>query len=180
MTARGEHVVVGDDYRRRLQVATAIFAQIAHIIVFHFAKVDAQHGQVVLTDGSQQLVDASRLHHPIVFFLAVDGGAAGVGEVARQFSVTVGGQSFEHAAYTAELLGNVSFLLQIGPMVDLALVFFCVGEVVSLLVVAHLLVDLCLPEGTEVNACDAVGDVVDLCIRDVLQSVQQVSAGLCQ
>lgn len=171
MPARGEHIVVGDDYRRRLQIASAAVTQIADVTVFDFAQVDADHCEVVLADGAQQLVHTSRLQHPVVFFLVVDGGAARVGEVTRQLAIAVGRQTLQHTAYFAELPGNVAFLLLVGVTVNLFLVLFCIGEVVLLLVVSHLLVDLFLPEGVEMDMCDAVGNNIDLCVCDILEGI---------
>ena len=82
MTARGDEVVVRDDDRRGLQVASAALAQIPHEIVAHLGKVQSHQREVVLADMSQQVVDFLRFQHAVVTLLAVDGRAAGIGEVA--------------------------------------------------------------------------------------------------
>lgn len=171
MPAGGEHVVVGDDDRWRLQVAPAAVAQAADIGVFHLREVDADHCEVVLADGAQQLVHAPRLQHTVVLLLIVDGGAARVGEVACQLAVTVGRQALQHTAYFAKLPGYITFLLLVGVAVDFLLVLFRVSEVVLLLVVAHLLVDLFLPEGVEMYVGDGVRNLLDLCVRKALEYV---------
>lgn len=83
MSARSEHIIISDNHRRCFQIAPTVAAQTADVGVFHFGEIDSEHCQVVFADGAQQVVDAPRLHHPVVLLLTVDGRAARVGEVTR-------------------------------------------------------------------------------------------------
>ena len=92
MTTRGVQIVVGHDYRRRLQIATTAVAQTAHEIVAHLRQIDAQKGQIVLADMPQQLVDLLRPQHTVVGLPAVDRRAARVGQITHQLRVLLLGK----------------------------------------------------------------------------------------
>lgn len=67
--------------------------------------------------------------------------------------------------------GNKALLLLVGIAVNFPLVLFRIGEVVVLLVFAHLLVDLFLSKGVKVNVGDAVRDLLDLRVCEFFERV---------
>ena len=173
MPARGEHIVVGHDDGGCFQITSAALAQAAHKIVAHLGQIKSEEGKVVFADVPQEVVDLLCPQHSVVGLLAVDGGAARVGEIAGQFGVLLFRQSLEHCAHVAELLRDGVFLLPVHVLEDVPFVLFGIGEVVFAFVLAQLLVHLFFAVSVEMDAGKCVGELLDLAVGQAFQHIQQ-------
>ena len=128
---------------------------------------------MVLADVPQEVVDLLCPQHPVVGFLAVDGGAARVGEIAHQLGVFLFRQSLEHRAHVAELLRDGVFLLPVHVLEYVPFVLFGIGEVVFAFVLAQLLVHLFFAVGVKMDAGERVGELLDLTVGQAFEYIQQ-------
>lgn len=180
MPAGGQHVVVGDDYRRRLQIPSAALAQIAYKIVLYSGQVQPDEFEIVLANGTEQVVDFPCLHHTVVTFPTVDGRAARIRQITCQFCVIFFRKPSQHVTHIAHLSSEHLFLPMVHILVYFLLVFLGIGEVVAILILPHLFVHLLAPVGFKMEARERVSELFNLGVIHVFEQIHQIPAGLGQ